>query len=86
MGAAQSAKDTRCFFSRTEDGMWDHHETNIGLCLLADGTFELVWGQQWQLPDTSPIATIETVDQFQLKLVDQSIERGYVIQICSKHY
>ena len=41
--------------------MWgDHYETNVGLCLLADGTFELVW-RQWQLPDNSPIATIETV-------------------------
>ena len=60
MGAAQSAKDTRCFFSRTEDGMWDHHETNIGLCLLADGTFELVW-RQWEQPDNFPMATIETV-------------------------
>ena len=60
MGAAQSAKDTRCFFSRTEDGMWDHYETNVGLCLLADGTFELVW-RQWEQPDNFPMATIETV-------------------------
>ena len=60
MGAAQSAKDSRCFFSRTEDGMWDHNETNVGLCLLADGTFELVW-RQWEQPDNFPMATIETV-------------------------